>query len=843
MDTGGINAIRVALDNLRDSHAGIEEAFKLFEEQDLTKENARLRETIEQLNIKLQENREETAELGHLHEQLTYNFKHELSSKRFAMLSLTARQQQAYLSAGLEREQSKINELYAQLHEIMDNTAAQLGALDVQESESLYAELNHLHSRVTEKARQAHARKEAAWSNAASSQACAINEMNNSPIEDAALGAVRQFFAWEAFWGLKVISAVGALLLLLGVFTFGRYLYTNIMGPGLQCALIFFLGIVFIEAGEIFYKKKWRGGFASALTASGSGILFLGAALGYMTLGVLPMWAAFCICAVVSLFTFAASLRDNAQLIAIFALIGGYLPIITLEEHIIFFSAVYFTVLSLLSLLIATRKNWRIARFIGLGGGVVSGLIMILLSQRWTMYVDVVVIIGVSIAINFMAYLIIPIFGAWLTKTRIKTADIVLLSCNVFFSFLLGLYWATAYEWVYHSTSSALVAAFFAVCCIAMALAAERQKYSGVPKSEMGSLRALFFITSITFSALIVLFAFDSAWFSAGWLVQAAGLSLYGIFKERRRFSIAGSVVGVFCLLSFLVFNVSYYTESLFVWQYLSITLTAAVVSAATLKCRPKQLSIKIWLDIFRSAAAFNLWCYLVYALYNPLMPAIAQRLSGGADIFACLLSITFGFTLAFLLPRIQRACNCSFQIVPIAIGVINTLWLLSFNAEAYGLASDYASMRIAVFALYILVNIVAVAWIGDLLRFLDGVRKLPVGWYPLLISGFAVLIAAQNLIVQMSLEVSSLILTMLFGLTALGWVVFGIVKRNGVTRISGLSMAFFAVIKLFVLDLHGLETRWRIASYFTAGAMMLAISFAYQWVNRRLEIKDKKPE
>jgi uncharacterized membrane protein len=75
-----------------------------------------------------------------------------------------------------------------------------------------------------------------------------------------------------------------------------------------------------------------------------------------------------------------------------------------------------------------------------------------------------------------------------------------------------------------------------------------------------------------------------------------------------------------------------------------------------------------------------------------------------------------------------------------------------------------------------------------------------------------------------------------LFGLTALGWVLHGFNRRNSVTRVGGLSMALFAVVKLFVLDLQGLTTTWRIVSYFTGGIVLLAISFTYQWFNKRLE-------
>jgi hypothetical protein len=326
------------------------------------------------------------------------------------------------------------------------------------------------------------------------------------------------------------------------------------------------------------------------------------------------------------------------------------------------------------------------------------------------------------------------------------------------------------------------------------------------------------------------LFSLDSVWFSIGWLIQAAGLALYGIYKESRRFIIAGFIIGIFCLLSFMFINVPNSNSPLFVWQYLSITLAAAVVSAAALKVKPKNHSAGLWLETFRCAAAVNLWGYIAFFLHR-------QWPYGAGAAFAALCSIAFGFILAFILPRIKRFYNRGFHIAAVVLGTVNTLWLLTFNAGSRSLTDDLLALKVTAFALYIIVNIIAVGWINDLLRFVTGLRKLPPAWYPLLVSGFAVLLAAQNLVVQLSLTASSLILTLLFGLTALGWVVYGFVKRNGVTRIGGLSMAFFAVAKLFVLDLQGLGTAGRIISYFAGGIVLLAISFVYQWFSRRLGI------
>jgi len=839
MDKGGINDIKNALEDLQGSYSAVEAAFKNFEEQDLSKENESLHEAVERLNTQLQKSRDEVAELRTAHDNLLSNFKHELSSKRMAMLGFSERQHSAYLIAGLENEHIKIDALFAELKETVAEMTDRLYTLDVNEREPLLAEVNGLQLRINEQAALSQERRDAVWRSTVNNHADKMNEIKSSTIEDAALGAVRNFFAWETFLGLKIISAVGVLLLLLGVFTFGRYLYIN-MGAELQCAAIFILGAALLVTGEVFHQKKWRGGFALALSAGGSGVMFLGAALGYMTLEVLPMWTALGICAVVSLLSFIASLRHNAQLVAVFALIGGYLPLLVMEEAIVFFGAIYFINLSLLALLVATKKNWRITRFLGLGAGLISQIVLMGVSLGNTTGTGVVAVIGILIAISYVTYLVIPVFGAWFTKTQIIAADVVLLSCNIFISFLVCLLWGTVYIQTqlihlrdYTDTISAIIAAFFAISCITMALVSERRKQSGVPKTETGSLRALFFITSVTFSGLVVFFALDNVWFSAGWLIQAAGLSLYGIFTNRRHFSFAGLIIGVFCLFSFLLFNVVNHNDPLFVWQYLLITLVAVVVATATLRCKSDSAG----LEIFRCVAAINIFGYAVYLLYNPLFPALTQMFGQNVFEYTLLISIIFGYVIAFVLPRLPKVSNIGFDVSAVSIGKIVTGGVILFNAVALGLSSGDFLSGIVLYTLQIFVNIAAVRWVYDYLNFImSAIGKQIVRWYPLLISGAAMLLLIQNLVVQLTLGVTSLLLTLILGLTSLGWVLFGFARRNGITRIGGLIMAFAAVIKLFVLDLQGLETTWRVVSYFSAGVVLLTISFIYQWFSKRLE-------
>jgi uncharacterized membrane protein len=53
-----------------------------------------------------------------------------------------------------------------------------------------------------------------------------------------------------------------------------------------------------------------------------------------------------------------------------------------------------------------------------------------------------------------------------------------------------------------------------------------------------------------------------------------------------------------------------------------------------------------------------------------------------------------------------------------------------------------------------------------------------------------------------------------------------------------GLGLSFMAVAKLFLFVLSFLSEGYRIISYFAFGFVLIAISFVYQYFNKRLEVK-----
>jgi hypothetical protein len=89
-------------------------------------------------------------------------------------------------------------------------------------------------------------------------------------------------------------------------------------------------------------------------------------------------------------------------------------------------------------------------------------------------------------------------------------------------------------------------------------------------------------------------------------------------------------------------------------------------------------------------------------------------------------------------------------------------------------------------------------------------------------------LLATALLALLLFYEVSGSLLTVAWGLEALGLMAVGFPGRERTLRISGLALFLVCVLKLFLYDLRNLDTPFRILSFMVMGALLLAVSWVY---------------
>ncbi len=143
--------------------------------------------------------------------------------------------------------------------------------------------------------------------------------------EEAAIPAPRSIDATESFFGGRVLLAIGAFVLLLGVGFFIKYAFdNNWIGPMGRVAMGLIAGIAFVSAGEFFRRAEQRV-YAGALTGLGGGILYLSLWAAGNGFHLVPISASFIAMIVVTVALLILAIAHDSEVTAAFALLGGFI--------------------------------------------------------------------------------------------------------------------------------------------------------------------------------------------------------------------------------------------------------------------------------------------------------------------------------------------------------------------------------------------------------------------------------------------------------------------------------------------------------------------------------------
>ena len=803
--------------------------FESLKADDVFAENERLRQLVAELEQLKQGLVEQNYNITTENRRLKNELYEQMFNEKIAIINKAEKNIDAYFSKAEDEEKNKLEKLCGSVKKDLDDMRRRLHQGHVDEGQAIYERLNAFSTAVSEELEAARLRNEQMQRELYANAHAGIEQLKAEPLTDAQIVKRSKNNNFESMLGLKLFNRLGIALIIFGVIATQRSIF------------IFVLGLALLVFGELLNRKK-PDVFSLGLTAGGVAVLYTGTTLSFFVLGTLTMYPALALCVLTTVLAFVLARRYNSQTIAAFALFGGYLPIasITGDHTLVYFAMGYFILLNIFSLSIAYIKKWRATQFMGFAANVFATpyIVSQLMDNSLSFSVNGLVYgeLGVwttqataAVAYVFLAFVIftiIPIISSYRSGERLADIDNILVVANTGFgSFavftLLGMFAL----WDYAGIMAIVFCAFYLLAALLLRKILPGEK----------SCRLLLEITSVTFGVLIVPWQFGAEYVTYGWLVEGVAMLIFGILAEKKFFRNAGAIIFALCVGSlFLENSVAYFadTSALYV-KYALVTLaTLAVLAALIYKKRHGDA-----VGIFKYAVVINLWVFFFRTLNEKIMPLIVtDNWSVLADMRAAL-TITMTLLYAYIIPKIKLISDKGIRNISFVMYSLSILALIVSNGRiGYGDYKMTTSLGVAATIVMVLTNLLAVLAMRDIMRRLTLTRTTGVEWYPIAISGFFVFLLSQNLVVRLDLAVNSVILTVVFALTSLGWVIFGFIKRYQYIRLFGLGLSFISAIKLFIIDLGYLEREMKIVSYFALGVALLAISFIYQYFNKRLD-------
>jgi uncharacterized membrane protein len=340
----------------------------------------------------------------------------------------------------------------------------------------------------------------------------------------------------------------------------------------------------------------------------------------------------------------------------------------------------------------------------------------------------------------------------------------------------------------------------------------------------------------MAFVVLIIPFQFGVKWLTLGWLAEGLAVSLYGILKNDKAFKHVGFTISGLCLASFIWFDVIAGDNGIFTQKYFAITAASIIILAAYIY---KGAFSGMYQKLYKYAVIVNLWFFMLHICYKSAFELQPYSDFYNVFYFAGALAVFLTFSLAYAAPRIKIISDTGVKIISALLYPIGILALFGLN-NTLPLYLEYSSSVFIISnAVMAAVSLLSVFALHDLVKLIILERKFNVEWYPLVVSAYFIVLLTHILIELFYLPVSSMWLTIIYVLTALAWIIFGFAKRYSLIRKIGLGLALMSVVKLFIIDLSSLTSGHQIISYFSLGAVLIAISFVYQYFNKRLELQD----
>jgi uncharacterized membrane protein len=321
----------------------------------------------------------------------------------------------------------------------------------------------------------------------------------------------------ESRIGSHWLNRIGISALLIGVSYFLKFAFeSNWIGPAGRVTIGLLAGIAVVVWSERFRSRGYSI-FSYSLKAVGIGTLYLSLWAAFQVYSLIPGGVAFVAMLAVTAATAALAVAQDAEVLAAFALAGGFTTPFLLStgqnRELALFS--YVAVLDLAALALVVFRPWRRLLLLSY-----AGTLLFYIGWYSTFYDRSQISLTTAFATLFFAIFAVAPLGA-----RPAAGEAALFSAVPFFLIFVnaGAYFVEIY--VMFSDISKTGTAWFAVALAAVCIFLGHQ--ARARQADPGTAQALQFLhlaLAIGFITVAVPIRLDAHWITIGWFVEAAVL-------------------------------------------------------------------------------------------------------------------------------------------------------------------------------------------------------------------------------------------------------------------------------------------------------------------------------
>ena len=395
-----------------------------------------------------------------------------------------------------------------------------------------------------------------------------------TPVHARAAVAVSQpEFDLESRIGSHWLNRIGIAAVLIGISYFLKFAFeNNWIGPAGRVAIGLIAGIAIVLWSERFRLKGYKA-FSYSLKAVGIGTLYLSLWAAFQRYALIPNSVAFAMMLIVTASSAAMALAQDAQILAVFALVGGYSTPLLLStgqnREVALFS--YIAILDIAALVLVTFKPWR--RLLVM---TYAGTLLLYIGWYSEFYSRPQLAVTLGFATLFFAiFAVSPL----VTQQPEDEAPFFAALPSILAFVNAGVYFLQAYVMI--EEVNKMYMAWFALALAAIYIFLSRQVHArNLAPAASQILYLLHLAVAIGFITVAIPIRLDTHWITMGWFVEAGVLLWIG---NRLRsdflnaFALGALVLGVCRLLLFDNFQT---TQLLFNMRMATYAVAVAVLGA-----------------------------------------------------------------------------------------------------------------------------------------------------------------------------------------------------------------------------------------------------------------------